>query len=75
MASAVAYANNLSQFMRHARSVTSRDGRRWHWVVEAPAGKTVEWDADIIEDEPGLTSDWVRRQRTMLSLEYSFQPV
>jgi len=50
--------SNLSQFMRHAKSVTSRDGQRWHWVVDAPAGKTVEWDADIVEDEPGRLIVW-----------------
>jgi uncharacterized membrane protein len=27
-------------------------------VVEAPAGKTVEWDAEIVEEEPGALIAW-----------------
>src|SRR5574340_153121 len=45
--------SNLSRFMRHVESV-SVDGNRSHWVVTAPAGHTVEWDAEInneIENE------------------------
>ncbi|MFB3827776.1 MAG: SRPBCC family protein [Bryobacteraceae bacterium] len=44
---------NLPRFMRHVESVTV-DGNRSHWVVRAPAGFTVEWDAEInneIENE------------------------
>jgi uncharacterized membrane protein len=45
---------NLAGFMRHLQSVTRIDDRRSHWVVKAPAGRTVEWDAEIhneIENE------------------------
>jgi len=51
-------SSNLPKFMHNVRSVTSQDHRRTHWIVEAPAGKTVEWDADIIEDEPGRLIAW-----------------
>jgi uncharacterized membrane protein len=50
--------NNLPHFMHSVRSVTSRDERRSHWVIEAPAGKTVEWDAEIVQDEPGHLIAW-----------------
>jgi uncharacterized membrane protein len=49
---------NLPRFMRSIRSVTTQDGLRSHWVVEAPAGKTVEWDSAITQDEPGRVIRW-----------------
>jgi uncharacterized membrane protein len=45
---------NLARFMKHVESVEVIDDRRSHWVVRAPAGRTVEWDAEInheIENE------------------------
>jgi uncharacterized membrane protein len=41
---------NLPRFMKHVESVRVIDGRRSHWVVTAPAGRTVEWDAEIINE-------------------------
>ncbi|CAN5752997.1 hypothetical protein BH18ACI5_BH18ACI5_03940 [soil metagenome] len=49
---------NLSQFMIHVQSVESRGDRRSHWVVSAPGGQTVEWDAEIVEDRPGELISW-----------------
>jgi uncharacterized membrane protein len=46
--------SNLPQFMRHVESVRETEGKRSHWLVKAPAGRTVEWDAVIhneIENE------------------------
>jgi uncharacterized membrane protein len=42
--------NNLPQIMRHLESVTVLDGHRSHWVAKAPAGQTVGWDAEIINE-------------------------
>lgn len=50
--------SNLPQFMRHLESVTEQDERRSHWVAKAPAGTTVEWDAEIIADQPGESISW-----------------
>ena len=50
--------NNLPQFMHNLHSVSVSDSRHSHWVVEAPAGKTVEWDAEVIHDEPGRLIGW-----------------
>jgi uncharacterized membrane protein len=36
--------------MKHLRSVRSIDDRRSHWVVKAPLGLDIEWDAEITED-------------------------
>lgn len=49
---------NLPRFMKHVQSVTVQDVRRSHWVAKAPAGQTVEWDADIINDQPNHLIAW-----------------
>ena len=48
---------NLSQFMAHVQSVMPA-GSRSHWVVSAPAGQTVEWDAEMVEDRPNELISW-----------------
>jgi uncharacterized membrane protein len=49
---------NLALFMENVESVTPGDDRRSHWVVKAPAGKTVEWDAILVEDVEGELLAW-----------------
>jgi uncharacterized membrane protein len=49
---------NLPRFMRHLESVNDLGGGRSHWVVNGPAGKRVEWDAEIIEDKPNEMISW-----------------
>jgi uncharacterized membrane protein len=49
---------NLSAFMHNVKSVSVIDAHRSHWVIDAPAGQTVEWDAEIIQDEPGQAIRW-----------------
>jgi uncharacterized membrane protein len=49
---------NLPRFMKHLESVTALDSRRSHWVAKAPAGMKVEWDAEIITDEPNSVLAW-----------------
>jgi uncharacterized membrane protein len=49
---------NLPAFMVHLRSVTVTDDRRSHWAASGPAGKSVEWDAEIIDDRPGELIAW-----------------
>lgn len=49
---------NLGRFLQHIERVDVRDQRRSHWVVSAPAGRTVEWDSVITEDEPGRLIAW-----------------
>jgi uncharacterized membrane protein len=40
---------NLPNVFRHLESVRV-DGNRSHWVVKAPLGTEVEWDADVINE-------------------------
>jgi uncharacterized membrane protein len=49
---------NLPRFMDHLESVRTLDERRSHWKARAPAGMTVEWDAEIIEDRPNELIAW-----------------
>lgn len=49
---------NLPTFMRHLKSVTKIDDRRSHWVANAPAGMTAEWDAEVINDERDALIAW-----------------
>jgi uncharacterized membrane protein len=49
---------NLPQFMRHLESVTVTGERRSHWKAKAPAGQSVEWDAETIEDRPNELISW-----------------
>src|SRR3954469_17946728 len=49
---------NLPQFMMHLNSVKTIDAKRSHWVAQGPAGMNVEWDAEIINDEPNRTIAW-----------------
>jgi len=48
----------LPRFMNHLEAVQVMDQKRSHWRAKAPAGKTVEWDAEIIEDQPGQRIAW-----------------
>ena len=51
---------NLPQFMTHLESVKKIDERRSHWKAKAPSiyGGTVEWDAEITDDEPNSRIRW-----------------
>jgi uncharacterized membrane protein len=49
---------NLAHFMNHLRSVTQTDATHSHWVVDAPAGVEIEWDAAITQDTPGKVIAW-----------------
>jgi uncharacterized membrane protein len=49
---------NLPSFMRHLESVTVQSETRSHWVAKAPLGKTVSWDAEIINEVPGELIAW-----------------
>ncbi len=48
----------LPVFMAHLVSVTQLDERRSHWVARAPAGRRVEWDAEIVNEIPNELIGW-----------------
>lgn len=49
---------NFASFMENIARVEVGDDRRSHWVVEAPGGRTVEWDSVITQDEPDRLIAW-----------------
>jgi uncharacterized membrane protein len=44
--------------MKHVEDIRIYSDTRSHWKVKAPAGNTVEWDADITYDQPGQLLVW-----------------
>lgn len=49
---------NLPRFMKHLESVENIDSRRSHWTAKAPAGQTVEWNAEIINERENELIAW-----------------
>lgn len=49
---------NLASFMENVERIDVLYEKRSHWVVKAPAGKTVEWDATITEEAEGEFIAW-----------------
>ena len=49
---------NLPRFMAHVDSVSERGDGRSEWVARGPAGRTVSWQAEIINDVPGERLAW-----------------
>jgi uncharacterized membrane protein len=49
---------NLPRFMKHVESVQVKDNRHSHWVIKAPLGMSVEWDAEIISEIPNELIGW-----------------
>ncbi|MFO0929330.1 MAG: SRPBCC family protein [Gemmataceae bacterium] len=47
----------LPRFMTHLVSV-KEDGRRSHWVARGPVGTSVEWDAEIINEDRNRLIAW-----------------
>ena len=49
---------NLPRFMNHLESVHVTGDNRSHWVAKAPAGTTVEWDAEVYNEKEGELIAW-----------------
>jgi uncharacterized membrane protein len=49
---------NLPRFMQHLEEVHVIGERRSHWVATAPAGRTVEWDAEIVSEQDNELIAW-----------------
>src|SRR5688572_26460480 len=49
---------NLPQIMTYLESVKVIDEKRSRWVARAPKLATVEWEAEIINDEPNSLIAW-----------------
>jgi uncharacterized membrane protein len=49
---------NLATFMENVERIDVLSSERSHWVVKAPAGKTVEWNATVTEEIEGALIAW-----------------
>jgi len=49
---------NLPNIMKNLEQVRTTGERRSHWVAKAPAGTSVEWDAEVTEDRPNELIAW-----------------
>lgn len=49
---------NLPHFMKHLKSVTVISDKRSHWIANAPLGASVEWDADIVNEQENYFIAW-----------------
>ena len=49
---------NLPRIMKHLKDVRVTGEGRSHWVASAPAGTSVEWDAEVTEDRPNELIAW-----------------
>ena len=48
----------LPEKMKHVQSVQELSDGTSHWCALGPAGKTFEWDAEILQDIPGQLLSW-----------------
>jgi uncharacterized membrane protein len=44
--------------MHHLKSVTVGADGHSHWIANAPAGQSVQWDAQLTEDQPNKRIAW-----------------
>ncbi len=58
--------NNLRRIVPLFESVEAQSMSRSHWKMKLPAGKTLEWDAEIHQDIPGSSISWQAVQPTAL---------
>jgi uncharacterized membrane protein len=49
---------NLPRFMNNLEKVEVYGGKRSRWVAKGPAGKNVEWEAEIINEIPNELIGW-----------------
>ena len=49
---------NLPAVIGPLESVKVLDGRRSHWVIKGPAGKSLSWDAEITNERSGHVIEW-----------------
>lgn len=49
---------NLPHFMKHLKHVTVINDKRSHWIATAPMGGSVEWDAEIVNEQENRLIAW-----------------
>jgi uncharacterized membrane protein len=49
---------NLPEFMKHVKRVRVSDDKHSHWVVQGPAGMSLDWDAEIVNEHENELISW-----------------
>jgi uncharacterized membrane protein len=49
---------NLPKFMKHLDTVQTIGTTKSHWKAHGPGNISVEWDAELTEDQPGRRISW-----------------
>jgi uncharacterized membrane protein len=52
------HLENLPRFMSHLESINVLSGNRSHWVARLPTPFRLEWDAEIVDDQPTKKLSW-----------------
>ena len=67
---------NFPHFMNDLESVQNIGEKRSHWIAKGPAGKRIEWDAEITEDRPNELIAWrsIEGSQVKNSGSVRFQP-
>jgi uncharacterized membrane protein len=60
---------SLPDFMAHVDDVAATGPGTTHWRASAPFGRTVEWDAQLIDDVPGERISWQSVDGGLVSTE------
>jgi len=59
---------NLPLFMQHLVKVDEQDSTHSHWIARGPGGiGTVEWEAEIMKEEPGRLLGWRSVTNSMIA--------
>jgi len=68
---------NLPRFMRHLRSVTMSSELFSNWVARGPAGFSVRWESEIIEDQENRMISWQSTENSTIQTAGSvwFKPI
>jgi len=49
---------NFPRFIQHLHAVTGSGEQRSHWIVRGPSNSKLEWDSEIVEDQPHRLIAW-----------------
>jgi uncharacterized membrane protein len=60
---------SLPRFMSDAASVQITGDQRSHWTLSAPAGMSLEWDAEITDSRPNEQISWRTAEGASVSVE------
>ncbi len=58
--------HQLPRFMDYLASVEEVDDRHSRWTANLPGGRTVSWEAEIVEDHPGEVLAWKSKEKSAI---------